>query len=79
MQNQIRLPSRAVRERYQVTNRTLDRWILNEKLGFPKPIMINGRRYWDEAEIVEWERSRAAARTALRQPTALDTLDLIGG
>jgi len=51
-----------MRGRYDVTNRTLDRWIISEQRDFPKPIMINGRRYWDQAEVEAWERSRAAMR-----------------
>jgi predicted DNA-binding transcriptional regulator AlpA len=40
--------------------RTIDRWIIDPKLEFPKPTMINGRRYWRLRELRDWERQRAA-------------------
>ena len=33
---------------------TILRWRRNPKLGFPKPITINGRNYWREDEVVSW-------------------------
>jgi predicted DNA-binding transcriptional regulator AlpA len=48
-------------ERYDVVSRTIDRWLAYSDLGFPKPLVINGRRYWDLSEIEQWERARAAA------------------
>jgi len=56
------VPSRLVLQRYLICDRTLDRWIVNKTLGFPKPIVINKRRYWRVAELVGWERARAADR-----------------
>jgi predicted DNA-binding transcriptional regulator AlpA len=54
------LGTRQVRARYGgKCQRTIDRWIDNQELGFPKPTMINGRRFWDEADLVAWERERA--------------------
>ena len=47
-------------ERYGVVSRTIDRWLADPDLGFPKPcIVINGRRYWDLGEIEQWERAHA--------------------
>ncbi len=40
---------------------TLWRWERDEKLEFPKPTEINGRKYYDLAKIEAWERNRAAA------------------
>jgi hypothetical protein len=40
--------------------RTLSRWELDEKLGFPKPTVIRKRRYWREDELIAWERSQAS-------------------
>ena len=57
------LPARKVWERYDVTDRTLDRWLEREELGFPKPLVINGRRYFRQYEIESWERARAATKT----------------
>jgi hypothetical protein len=53
------LPARAVWERYRVTGRTLDRWLANAELSFPRPIVINNRRYFDENQLIAWERARA--------------------
>jgi predicted DNA-binding transcriptional regulator AlpA len=53
------LPTRALCARYQVTDRTTDRWLQDKALGFPQPIMINRRRYYRERELREWERARA--------------------
>jgi predicted DNA-binding transcriptional regulator AlpA len=56
------IPTRQVCQRYSVSERTLDRWVFkSEQLGFPKPILINKRRYYREADLTSWERSRAKA------------------
>lgn len=54
------LPARLVWKRYGVTDRTLDRWLKNEDLNFPRPVVIINRRYWREANLVAWERAQAA-------------------
>jgi predicted DNA-binding transcriptional regulator AlpA len=46
-----KLPSKAVVKRYEIDRRTLGRWMADERLGFPKPVTINGRHYFDEAEL----------------------------
>lgn len=35
--------------------RTLDRWVQNERLGFPRPFKINGRIYFDADALREWK------------------------
>jgi predicted DNA-binding transcriptional regulator AlpA len=52
------LPGRQVRKRYGVTDQTLWRWLHDDKSKFPKPIRIQGRRYWRVAELQAWETSR---------------------
>ena len=52
-------PSRKVQERYDIADRTLDRWLENKALNSPRPVIINKRRYWRIRELVAWERSRA--------------------
>jgi predicted DNA-binding transcriptional regulator AlpA len=54
------LPARAVLARYGVVDRTLDRWIANQKLNFPRPIVINKRRYFREADLIAFEVRRAS-------------------
>lgn len=51
-----KLTSTAICERYGITRRTLGRWMVDDKLGFPKPLDINGRLYFDEAQIGDFER-----------------------
>jgi hypothetical protein len=40
---------------------TLWRWERDPKLGLPQAIEINGRDYFDLAEVEAWERSRRKA------------------
>ncbi len=60
--NDVLLPARKVWERYGVCDRTLNRWVQCEKLGFPAPILIKNRRYWYEGQLAAWERSRASGK-----------------
>jgi len=55
---QTYLLSSAVRGRYGVSDMTIWRWLHNQKLGFPAPIRINGRRFWRLADLEAWEASR---------------------
>jgi len=45
-----------------ISDMTLWRWLHDDKLGFPKPMYINGRRYWDEEEIEAWQHSGVLER-----------------
>jgi hypothetical protein len=56
------MPARKVQERYDIADRTLDRWLESKTLNFPRPLVINKRRYWRIAELETWERARAAAQ-----------------
>jgi hypothetical protein len=62
MKDGIRLPARQVWTRFGVTDRTLDRWLANSALNFPRPLVINRRRYFLLDEIEEWERAQARRR-----------------
>jgi hypothetical protein len=55
-----KLPTRLLCERFNVCDRTIARWQLDPKLGFPSPILINGRKYFDENKIAQWEREQAS-------------------
>jgi hypothetical protein len=55
------LAAKRVQERYDITDRTLDRWLNNPEIDFPRPMVVNGRRYFRETELVAWERKRATA------------------
>jgi hypothetical protein len=56
-----KLPTRAVCERYGVCDRTIARWQADPELKFPKPVVINHRKYFDEDLMTAWDRSRVAA------------------
>lgn len=64
-QTTVYLNSGQVRARYGGrSDMGLWRWLHNDELGFPQPLRINGRRFWREADLDAWERSRAPAGVA---------------
>lgn len=53
--------AKQVRRRYGgISDMTLWRWCRDERLAFPKPITIHGRRFWRYSELGEWELKRLA-------------------
>lgn len=50
-----------VLSRYQISEMTLHRWQKDEKLHFPKPMIVRRRKFFKEAELSAWERSRVSA------------------
>jgi predicted DNA-binding transcriptional regulator AlpA len=58
------LPARQVSQRYGISDMTLWRWIHNGPLGFPPPIYIGRFRYWRAADLIAWEGTRVARRSA---------------
>jgi predicted DNA-binding transcriptional regulator AlpA len=56
----VRSSARTVCKRYDCGLSTLDRWVADKEMGFPKPIVINRIRLWDDAELDEFDRTRAA-------------------
>jgi predicted DNA-binding transcriptional regulator AlpA len=58
------LPARKTMQRYGIADRTLDRWLADPALGFPKPVVVNRRRYFRVADLTAWERDRAKERGA---------------
>jgi hypothetical protein len=57
-------PTRKVLARYNVCDRTLDRWLIDPVMNFPRPMIINKRRYFRPAELFGWEIERATGQTA---------------
>ncbi|MDP3691843.1 DNA-binding protein [Bradyrhizobium sp.] len=55
------IPAKQACARYKIVTRTLGRWLENEALKFPRPIVINGRRYFRERLLEEWEKRRAGS------------------
>jgi predicted DNA-binding transcriptional regulator AlpA len=54
------LHSAGVRTRYGgVSDMSLWRWLNDKELNFPKPLVINKRRYWRIVDLVAWERAQA--------------------
>lgn len=53
------IPAKQTCARYKIVTRTLGRWLENEDLKFPRPVVINGRRYFREKRLEEWEKHRA--------------------
>ena len=37
-----------------VSDMTIWRWLNNPAMNFPQPIYIGRRRYWKEADILDW-------------------------
>jgi DNA-binding transcriptional MerR regulator len=56
------LNSRMLCERYGVVARTLDRW--QETGIIPPPIRINNVKYWDAAQVDQYDEQRAAKAVA---------------
>jgi predicted DNA-binding transcriptional regulator AlpA len=54
------IPDPQVWKRYGVTSMTGWRWDNNPNLQFPKPVVINRRKYRYEDELEQWERAQAA-------------------
>jgi predicted DNA-binding transcriptional regulator AlpA len=52
------IPARIVWERYGITSMSLHRWLINEDLNFPRPLMIGRFRYWRLEELLAWESTR---------------------
>ena len=53
------VPARDVLKRYGVVGRTLDRWVADPELKFPRPLVVNRRRYFRESALIDWERRQA--------------------
>jgi hypothetical protein len=47
--------AREVCEYFHIVPRTLARWLADERLGFPPPLTINGRRYFDWSSIERFQ------------------------
>lgn len=53
------LPGPKVAARYDVTDMSIYRWERDPRLNFPTPIRIGRRKFWDEDDLIAWERDRA--------------------
>ncbi len=56
----------SVRARYDdISDMTLWRWLQDEELSFPKPILIKGRRYWRWSNLDAWDAAQVTSSTDL--------------
>ncbi len=55
------LTTRKVMARHCISKRSLDRRLKDATLDYPSPMIIRGRRFWDEAALIAWEEKQAAA------------------
>jgi hypothetical protein len=53
------LPTRKVLARYDISDVSLSRWLRNERMRFPRPLYLSGRRFWKLSDLVTWERAQA--------------------
>lgn len=59
-----KVPTRGVCARYGVCDRTVARWERDADLGFPRPTIINNRKYFDEDALAAWDRVQASKARA---------------
>jgi predicted DNA-binding transcriptional regulator AlpA len=52
------LPTRLVMDRYSVSDRTVDRWVADPALKFPRPLVINRKRFFYEHELDAFDATR---------------------
>jgi hypothetical protein len=69
MKSSRRIPNKKVAERYDVVVRTIDNWLADDELGFPRPLVINNRKYYLEDELDEFDR-RAPRGGSASEPKA---------
>jgi hypothetical protein len=62
------LPAKVVARRYGVVVRTIDRWLADPNLEFPKPEVVNHRRYWWVNKLRRWDRARIRQRNMKKAP-----------
>ena len=59
------LTATQVRQRFgAISDMTLWRWMRDERLGFPAPVLINRRRYFPVSDIAAFQERHAARQSA---------------
>jgi predicted DNA-binding transcriptional regulator AlpA len=56
------LGGRQTADYLNVTTMTIWRWERDPKLSFPKPTVINDRKYWARSDINDWMRRQATGK-----------------
>jgi hypothetical protein len=54
-----RVPAKSVAAFHGICLRSLNRWLADPRLAYPKPAIVNGRRYWRVGDILAWDQARA--------------------
>jgi predicted DNA-binding transcriptional regulator AlpA len=63
-----KLKSKDMRQRYQCSNSTLDRWSHEDLI--PKPMRIRRTKYWDLNEVEAYDKARSnTSGAAIKHPT----------
>lgn len=75
--NSALLPrARVAKDRYGRSVKTLDRWSKDPELQFPAPVDIRGFKYFREADLIAWDRSRSAPTSKIHATEAAKTAHL---
>lgn len=43
--------------RYSITEMTLWRWLKDQRVGFPQPMVVNRRRFFCLDDLIAWEKA----------------------
>lgn len=54
-------------DRYPNISR-MTRWRIEREPDFPTPIIVRGRKYYDDAELTRWEEAHRRAREEATPP-----------
>ena len=71
MNDRLYLPGPAVDRRYAISSMTRYRWQKSLNLGFPEPVVINGRKYWSIEDLEAWERRCSGIRDFNKSASAI--------
>ena len=55
------LSKSQVAARLEVSERTIDRWVIEDRDKFPVPFKIGRRSFWDPATITAWINKQAGS------------------
>lgn len=55
------MPAKDLCEIFGVVDMTLRRWMEDDRMDFPKPIVIRRRRYWRKSDIAAFQARQSAA------------------
>lgn len=80
MPEQVRklLPNKVASAMVGVVPRTLFRYVDDPALDFPKPTIINNRRYFHEDDIIAWQKRQALASVKIMEASKRSALRRAG-